>query len=72
MKFSIFTGEKNPCILHGQVFVMDNENVDMCMFKTHFGLISEKKKRLKCEPLHCEYELKTEFEYALWLAQTSV
>ena len=22
MKFSIFTGEKNLCILHGQVFVM--------------------------------------------------
>ena len=24
MKFSIFTGEKNLCILHGQVFVMDH------------------------------------------------
>ena len=22
MKFSIFTGEKNFCILHGQVFIM--------------------------------------------------
>ena len=27
MKFSIFTGEKNLCILHGQVFVISGEAV---------------------------------------------
>ena len=25
MKFSIFTGEKNLCVLHGQVFIMELE-----------------------------------------------
>ena len=40
MKFSIFTAEKNLCILHGQVFVMINSHREAWVVKIKSSLFS--------------------------------
>ena len=45
MKFSIFTGEKNLCILHGQVFIMSHAWMEQTF--PRYITVTDERKRCK-------------------------
>ena len=53
MKFSTFTGEKNLCILHGQVFIMRSASA-LVLVSRLFPFLFLKKRKFKLLFVFCD------------------